>query len=67
MMLSYYKYYFSVNKELYISIAHKYGVRPFHVYQLAHGKKAKSRKEWDILRELKEHNIIGGVGMGGFL
>ncbi len=62
-MISCYKYYFSANKELYIEVGRKYGVRPLQVYQLAHGKKAKNKKELEVLRELRERNIIRGVNM----
>lgn len=66
-MFSYYRYYFSINKSVYIRIAQKCGVRPYRVYQLAHGKKIKNSQEWDVLQELKNQRIISGVNFGKFI
>jgi len=48
----------SKNKTTYRAIARKTGVNPLQVYQLAHGKRAANSKDYEILKELKDHCII---------
>ena len=59
------KYVFnSKNKEVYRLIANEHKTTARRVYMLAHGKKAKSNKDYNIQKSLKEHNIIEGVVRG---
>lgn len=61
-MVGLYKYLFkSENKDIYRSIANQYKSSPLRVYKLAHGKKAKSNKDYQILKRLCEEKIIEGV------
>jgi len=61
-MVGLYKYLFkSGNKGIYRSIANQYGSNPLRVYKLAHGKKAKSNKDYQILKRLCKEEIIEGV------
>lgn len=61
-MKNLYKYLrFSENKKLYKEIARQYKSSVRHVYGLAHGKKAKSIKDYEILKELSKQQIIEGV------
>ncbi len=55
---------FSENKELYRKIAKEHSTTSRKVYLLAHGKRAKSNKDYKILKSLKENNIIEGVVRG---
>lgn len=61
-MIDLFKYLFlSENKGVYRSIAKEVGVQPVRVYRLAHGKKAKNYKDYQILKCLKETEIIEGL------
>lgn len=51
-------FWFSENKNSYIRIAFKFHSTPWKVYNLAHGSRAKSHKESQILEELKKEGII---------
>ncbi len=52
---------FSGNKAAYRSIAREFQTNSFRVYRLAHGKRAKSNKDYKILRSLEREEIIEGV------
>ena len=54
----------SRNKGLYRSLATSIGTSTRRVYKLAHGKKAKSCKDYEILKKLQEHGVIAGIGIG---
>ncbi|MDD2246911.1 MULTISPECIES: hypothetical protein [Proteiniphilum] len=61
-MVGLYKYLFkSENKDIYRSIARQYQSNPLRVYKLAHGKKAKCNKDYQILKQLRKEEIIEGV------
>ncbi len=51
-------YMYSSHRKEYIALSFRYLVSPKHVYQLAHGKDAKSSKDQKILHELCEMGII---------
>ncbi len=46
------------HRSIYTSIAFKYFVWPEKVYNLAHGKHAKSRKDKKIIHELLAQGVI---------
>ena len=52
---------FSDNKAIYRSIARQCGSSAVHVYNLAHGKKAKSTRDYKIPKRLHAENIIFGI------
>ncbi len=61
-MFGLFKYlFFSENKAVYRSIAREFQARSFRVYQLAHGKRAKNNKDYQILKSLRKQGIIEGV------
>ena len=65
-MINLFKYvFFSENKETYRSIARAFGTGTRRVYLLAHGKKAKSNKDYQILKVLQKEEIIEGVSHRG--
>jgi len=51
----------SKNKKIYESIAKKYKVLSFEVYRLAHGKRATTYIESQILHDLMEMDIVSGI------
>ena len=51
----------SGNKAVYRSIARQHQTSSIRVYRLAHGKKAKSNKDYRILKSLQKEEIIEGV------
>lgn len=53
--------FFSGNKAVYRSIARDFQTNSFRVYRLAHGKKAKNNKDYQILKSLQKEEIIEGV------
>ena len=53
--------FFSENKKHYKEIARELKSSRRNVYNLAHGKKAKNYKDYEILRELSKREIIAGV------
>ncbi|NDV78506.1 hypothetical protein D0T57_05925 [Dysgonomonas sp. 511] len=53
-------YLFSSNKEIYKRLAEEYDVKPIDVYDLAHGKRAISLKDYSILDELAKLGLISG-------
>lgn len=53
--------FFSENKATYRSIAAKHQVGTLRVYRLAHGKKAKRNKDYQILKSLQKQDIIEGI------
>lgn len=58
-MKIFFRYIFlSTNKETYRSIARKLKTNPLQVHRLAHGKIARTNKDYQILKQLKEHDII---------
>ena len=61
-MVKLFKYlFFSENKKHYKEIARQLKSSKRNVYNLAHGKKAKNYKDYEILRELSKREIIAGV------
>ena len=61
-MVKLFKYlFFSENKKHYKEIARQLKSSRRNVYNLAHGKKAKNYKDYEILRELSKREIIAGV------
>ena len=52
---------YSKNKRVYKKIARQYKTTLRSVYGLAHGRKAKSTKDYEILKELTKQQIIEGV------
>lgn len=61
-MVKLFKYlFFSENKKHYKEIARELKSSRRNVYNLAHGKKAKNYKDYEILRELSKREIIAGV------
>ncbi len=61
-MLHWFKYYlFSGNKGVYRTIANEFGTGPVRVYSLAHGRKAKSNRDYQILKRLQRSGIIDGI------
>ena len=61
-MVKLFKYlFFSENKKHYKEIARELKSSRRNVYNLAHGKKAKNYKDYEILRELSKREIIEGV------
>ncbi|MDH6355410.1 hypothetical protein M2132_001752 [Dysgonomonas sp. PH5-45] len=53
-------YLFSQNKNTYKELAKIFKVYPYHVYALAHGRKAKTYNEFNILQELVNRKIVDG-------
>lgn len=53
--------FFSENKKHYKEIARELKSSRRNVYNLAHGKKAKNYKDYEILRELSKREIIEGI------
>jgi Mor family transcriptional regulator len=53
-------YLFSRNKETYREIAKRYQCSVFKVYSLAHGKKARSNKDYGIIQSLIDKGIVSG-------
>lgn len=53
--------FFSENKAVYRSIAREYQTGALRVYRLAHGKRARSNKDYQILKSLRKQDIIEGV------
>lgn len=61
-MILLFKYLFlSGNKPIYQAIARNMNVRELRVYRLAHGKKAKNNKDYQILKELHKEGVIEGL------
>ncbi|WP_298653792.1 hypothetical protein [uncultured Proteiniphilum sp.] len=61
-MLGFLRYmFFSGNKAVYRSIAREFQTSSFRVYRLAHGKRAKTNKDYQILKHLQKQEIIEGV------
>lgn len=56
--------FFSKNKEIYRAISRETSTNLRRVYMLAHGRKAKNNKDYEVLKNLKKHNIIEGVVRG---
>lgn len=64
-MIDLFKYlFFSENKKHYRKIARQFKSTRRNVYKLAHGKKAMDYKDYEILKELVELNIIERVIRG---
>lgn len=64
-MVDLYNYvFFSRNKKHYREIAREFKTTTRRVYMLAYGKKAKSYKDYEILKELAKREIIEGVIRG---
>lgn len=57
-------YFWSKNKNTYLEIAAQHKCRAIRVYQLAHGRKAKCDKDYDIIQSLVEKGIVSGYRMG---
>ncbi|MEA4918546.1 hypothetical protein SDC9_194834 [bioreactor metagenome] len=53
--------FFSENKAVYRAIARENHVGAFRVYRLAHGKRARTNKDYQILKRLRREEIIEGV------
>lgn len=60
-MKTYYHYFFSKHKVIYLQLARKYGLSPYRIYQLAHGSKAKKISERDALQALMDLKIISVI------
>ena len=56
--LKYGSYKFSSNASVYKTLARSYSVSPQHVYEIAHGKKVKTRDDRCIFEELRTMGII---------
>lgn len=64
-MIVFFKYLiFSQNKKDYREIALKFNTTTRNVYRLAHGKRGKKYKDYAILKELSNRQIIEGVVRG---
>lgn len=48
----------STNKKTYIEVATSFGSTPRRVYELAHGRKAKNRREYEIQWVLQDKRIV---------
>lgn len=60
-MKSFFNYlFFSSHKSVYGELAKKYKLSAWHVYRLAHGKRAVSPTERYVLDELHKLKIISG-------
>lgn len=53
-----FEYLFARHRSEYIRIAFRHWTTPKHVWSLAHGKMAKSRKDTKILHELLDLGIV---------
>lgn len=53
-------YLFSKNKETYTEIARQNSCSVFRVCSIAHGKRAKTNKDYDIIQSLLEKGIVSG-------
>lgn len=51
---------FSKNKRTYKEIAKQFRCSVFKVYALAHGKRAKSNMDYDIIQTLIDKGIVSG-------
>lgn len=60
-MKSYYHYFFSKHKAIYLQLARKHGISSYRVYQLAHGSRVKKIFERDVLQELIRLGIIADI------
>lgn len=63
-MANRFTYLISKNKKAYIEIAKAENVSPVRVYLLAHGRKAKSDKDFRIIASLVERGIVSGWRIG---
>lgn len=55
-----FSYLLSKNKSIYLEIAKRHNSSPINVYALAHGKKARSNKDYDIIQSLIDKGIVSG-------
>lgn len=53
-----FEYFFARHRNDYIRLAIHFRTTPTHVWKLAHGQIAKTRKETEILHELLEMGIV---------
>lgn len=53
-------YLLSKNKRTYTAIAKKYGCSALRVCALAHGKKAKTNQDYDVIQNLIDEKIVSG-------
>lgn len=61
-MFSLFRYLFlSKNKIVYRSIACECQTNSLRVYRLAHGKRAKCNKDYQVLQKLRKQEIIKGM------
>jgi len=51
----------TVNKQVYIKLAEGTNVDAFRVYRLSKGCKARSRCEFEVLRQLIEKKVLSGI------
>lgn len=59
-MYRYISFLFSRHKSVYKEIAKTYKCSAFYVYSIAHGRKAHSHKDYQIIHTLIEKKIITG-------
>lgn len=55
-----FSYFLSKNRSLYLEIAKQHNSSPINVYALAHGKKARSNKDYDIIQSLIDRGVVAG-------
>lgn len=55
-----FSYLLSKNKGTYSEIAKLHNSSAINVYALAHGKKARSNKDYDIIQSLIDKGIVAG-------
>lgn len=53
-----FEYMFARNRKAYVQIAFSHWTTPKHVWELAHGHRAKSEKDKEIIHELLDLGII---------
>jgi len=63
-MTNLFTYFVSKNKKIYSEIARIEGASSFHVYYLAHGRKAKSDKDFRIIDCLVQKGLVSGWRIG---
>ncbi|MBB4037036.1 hypothetical protein GGR21_002950 [Dysgonomonas hofstadii] len=63
-MANFFTYFVSRNKKIYSEIAREEKCNSFHVYYLAHGKKAKSDRDFRIISTLIQKGLVQGWHIG---